>query len=437
VDISGYPTGFLGACAQVSGFAANYKRNGYTLLQYWGNQLHNWIPEGAVMQAPEVLGFLKNDAGDDMAIVRLSYTSPKGSGSYFETARKVSGVWVIEGNQRNYDASVSVRAVRIQDRSTNPYTPSNGPDAGKNVGWFDAYTARMHFGFNQSEPNGADVYAVRIKGPGLPANGIVLARSSACGTSDYLAFYSNDGSLPAAPTPGTAFPLPTPSAGNRYTFAVAPMGDRYKGTDFYNEWRGRNADGTPVTSRLSSVAPAPGVDVSTIPPLAKYTFEVFKASSGSAVADTFSVRTATRPVAPAFAAKLPWAEFTADTMKYLDPSDATRAGELTSATLAWTVPTNAAPVYSAWVYGDFYDTSVSPPVLRRMDMNNGVAKLGDSSLTLQAAVERNGNGAACSYAKVPAFTATSGYRELGMRQSTVEGLVLMQIHQHIGRRAPM
>jgi hypothetical protein len=305
VDTSGAPTAFLGDCAKVSGFTANYLHNGYTLLQYWGQQLHDAIPDGAVMGRPEVLGFFKNDAGDDTAIVRLTYRSPKGGGSYVETAHKVSGTWSLEGNQRKYDAGIAIRMARSTDVSTYPYTPSNGPDVGKSVGWFNAYSPRIHLQFNQSGPNGAAVYAVRVKGPGLPAGGIVLARSSACGTGDYLATYSNDGSLPTTPAAGTTvMPMPTGATSNRYTLGVAQNGSAYTGTDFYNEWRGRNADGTPSTAKGNMIAPSPGVDLATIPPLARYVFEVFEAGSSTPVA-TFAARAVTKPASAAFAAKLP------------------------------------------------------------------------------------------------------------------------------------
>lgn len=433
VDANGAPTAFLGDCAKIAGFSSAYLHNGYTLLQYWGGQLRNWIPDGAVMGRPEVLGFFKTDAGDDTAIVRLSYSSPKGGGSYFETAHKLSGVWAIEGNQRKYDASIVIRVARTTDVSTNPFTPYNGPDAGKNVGWFNAYAPRIHMVFNQSGPNAADVYAVRVKGPGLPAAGIVLARSKSCGTGDYLVAYRNDGSLPAAPALGaTVMPMPTDATSSRYTLGVAQNGKAYTGTDFYNEWRGRNSDGTPSTANTTMMAPAPGVDLSTIPPLARYVFEVFKAGS-STPADTFTARAVTRPVSAEFAAKLPWAEPTADALQYLKPSNTALAAELDSASLSWTVPAGGPPVGSAYVFGN---NGYSGTSLRRMEAGTSVKALGDTSLTVTAAAERDGNGQTCGYAKIPAFGVSSAMREIGLRQPMVDGLVLQHSTQHLARQAP-
>lgn len=432
VDTNGAPTAFLGDCAKVSGFTLNYLHNGYTLLQYWGKQLHDVIPDGAVMGRPEVLGFFKNDAGDDTAMVRFTYRSPKGGGSYVETAHKLSGVWAIEGNQRKYDASITVRMARSTDVSTNPYTPLNGPDAGKNVGWFNAYSPRIHMLFNQSGPNGASVYAVRVKGPGLPAAGIVLARSSSCGTGDYLATYSNDGSLPPTPAAGTTvMPMPSTATSNRYTLGVAQDGNAYTGTDFYNEWRGRNADGTPSTAKSNMIAPSPGVDLAAIPPLARYVFEVFKAGS-STPADTFAARAVTKPVSASFAAKLPWAVPTADALQYVKPSNAALAVALDSAALSWTTPAGAPPVGTVSLFG----SGTEGTTFRRMEAGTAVKALGDTSLTVQAAAERDGNGQTCGYAKIPAFSATAGSRELSLRQPMVDGLVMQSVTQHLGRAAP-
>jgi hypothetical protein len=432
VDTSGAPTAFLGDCAKITGFTANYLHNGYTLLQYWGRQLHDWIPDGAVMGRPEVLGFFKNDAGGDTAIVRLTYRSPKGGGSYVETAHKLSGLWALEGNQRQYDAGITVRMARSTDVSTYPYTPLTGPDAGKSVGWFNAYSPRIHLQFNQGGPNGASVYAVRVKGPGLPAAGIVLARSSSCGTGDYLATYSNDGSLPPTPAAGTAvMPMSTSATSNRYTLGVAQNGSAYTGTDFYNEWRGRNADGTPSTAKTNMIAPSPGVDLATIPPLARYVFEVFKAGS-STPADTFAARAVTKPVSAAFAAKLPWAEPTADALQYVKPTNATLAAALDSASLSWTTPAGGPPVGSAYLFG----SGTEGNIFRRMEAGTRVAALGDASLTVQAAAERDGNGQTCGYAKIPAFAATSGSREISLRQPMADGLVMQSVTQHLARSAP-
>lgn len=431
VDSVGTPSAFAGACAGITGFSANYRRNGLDLLAHWGHQLRNVIPAGAVLSQAEVLGMTRNAAGDELAIVRLAFTSPAGGGSFVENARRIGGQWAIEGNQRNYDAGVSVRLQRASDVSTHGYVPGSGPDKGKNVGRFSATSARLQLHFNQAGPNARDVYAVRVKGPGLPTAGVVLARSSSCGTGNYLAFYSNNGSLPAAPALGATLPMPTSATANAYTLRVAPRGD-YTGTDFLNEYRGRNADGSASTAVTNPVAAQP-VDLAGVPQLARYTFEVFKAGS-SAAAETFTVRSVTRPVAPEFADKLQWAELSAESRRYADPADAAKAAALDGAQLSWTLPAGASPVASAYLWGSGFDNG-TPPVLRRMNMGDVVRPFGASTVGLKAAVETNGNGNKCGYDKLPAFEASKGGREVGTRQVQADGLVLQNIVLHNARPA--
>lgn len=429
VDAAGEPIAFLGVCANITNFAAAYRQNGYTLLQYWGNQLRNVVPDGSTINPPEVLAFLKAANGDDLAIVKITYSGPKGAGSYFETAHKTGGVWLVEGNQRKYDASIGFRVFRRTDVSTNHYVPSVGPDKGKDVGNFSYYATSFRVFFNQNGPSGADVYAIRVRGPGLPVPGVVMARSSTCGTGDFLSGYRNDGVIPAAPAVNSVFPFATTSAANTYTIGLAPLGRDFTGSDIYNETRGRNGDGTPSTSRGSFIAPAP-VDVTSIPELAAYTFEVFK--SGSAVAaDTFVARNFSKPFAADFVAKLPWAVQNANNLKYVDPS-AEFTGELSSAALSWTAPIGAPWVTSAYLSGFGNDTS-PVPVSRRMNMGSPVKLLGDNSLTVLAADERDGNNVSCEYAKVPTFNATRGYREVGIRQSRPDGTSMQQLVTHQGR----
>ena len=64
-----------------------------------------------------------------------------------------------------------------------------------------------------------------------------------------------------------------------------------------------------------------------------------------------------------------------------------------------------------------------------------MAALGDTSLSLTAAVERDGNGKACTTTTVPAYTATSGMREIAMRQTLPNGLSMRQYTHVIGRPA--
>ena len=419
-----------GDCANITSFASDYKGYGYTLSQLWGTRFLDGIPEGSTLDTPEFLLFLNGNK----AIVRLVTRSANGGRVYIENAAKDSnGNWQITGNQRNYDASISVRLYKQTDLSTNgwtiPTSYTSSPDAGRNVGKFDAYSSRLSFGFNPQGPNGSNVYAVRIKGPGLPDAGIVLARSSACGTNDYLAFYKNNGVLPSLAS--TAPALPTSSATNSWVLDVEKFGNAYLGNDFYNQYRGITSTGAPTTSTSNNISSAPTA-MNLIPDYALYTWEVFTTASGTTPAETFTSRIITRPLAAKEGNKQPWASLTADTLDYLNPNSISKAGEISAATLSWTLASASAPkVNSAYVFG----SAAAATGTVRMNMGQSVSKLGDTSLSVSASAESDGSGQTCSYAKVPAFTATSGYREVGTRQTTEHGLVLQQYSFHIGRAA--
>lgn len=421
---------FLGACADVTGFASHYKAFGYTLNQLWGPRLLNQIPQGSTMNTPEFELFME---GGNKAIVRLSSQSDSGGRVFIETAAKGSdGKWHIEGNQRNYDAGIGVGLYRQTDVSTNgwtiPATFTNSADKGKNVGKFSAYSSRLGLVFNLQGPNAADVHAARVKGPGLPAEGVVLARSSSCGTHDYLAIYRNDGGLPSLD-----MALPTSSTSNQWILDAKSFGGGYTGSDFYNQYRGLSSTGSPSISVTNYVAPTP-VDMKTIPAFAIYSWEIFKTTSMTTPADTFTTRIMTRPLAASEGSKQPWANLSAETLDYLNPASATNAIELDTGTVSWNLQNATAPaVTSAFMSGAGVIAEASDTVT--MNMSQSVEKLGDTRLTLKAVTQANGLGQACSYRKLPAFTATIGSRSVGVRQITVDGLRLQSYSFHTGRAA--
>ena len=440
LDAEGKPLEFLGKCKFLmanspgSPIGEGYIQNGYTFLELWGKRLRHEIPQGAKLETPQIIGFYQPDGVQHM-VLRLSYESPAGGGTYVEVVRRTGAdSWVINGNQQAFDAEVTSLVTRDEDASTNGYVPTSGPDAGKNVGSFSAYTSRLAMRFNPRGPNAENVYAVRVTGPGLPAAGVVLARSSACGTSESLTFFSNNGMLPNVPQTA-AIPLVSPNNSNAYTLAVAPLSSTrpYVGQDFFNDYRGRNADGTPLTSPFSRVA-YPQVDVSTIPLFAEYTFEVIKLVSSPSVyltSSSFKTHLFVRPMDPARAARLSWARMSDAARQFVSPGGGF-AGEQTSATLSWTVAKNAPPVRSAYLLGSGVDSSF---VTRRMAMDESVVPPGGKSIALSATNERNGNNQTCDFEKIPAFSATSGTREIATRQIRVSGLIFRGSIFHNGRPA--
>jgi hypothetical protein len=369
-----------GVCATMNVFSQDYLQDGFPFSRLWGARLAS-IPVGAT--------------------------------------------WTFSGNQRKYGASVSAGLTRTTDVSTNGRiipVISGYADSGKNVGVFSKYASMLFLYFGQF---GADVYAARVSGPGLPAAGIVLARSSACGASDYLAFYRNDGVLPAASASAT----PTASNGNAWVIDVKNFGSGYTGSDFYNQNRGLSSTGLPSTSATQSMASV-AVDTSTIPEFARYKWEVFTEAAGSTPADVFYSRIVTRPLAASFGAKQPWAELSADAMQYVQPNVAATAGELTQGTVSWSLPAGAPPVTSAYISGRGVDPS-NPANTPSANMRAGVARGASSQFV--TFLSANGAGQSCGAYQLASFSATSGYRQVGTAQQIDSGMELQQSAYHQGR----
>jgi hypothetical protein len=427
---------FLGNCRPQNttlpdvGVSDSYLQNGYEVQKIWGDRIIA-MPSDAKASVPEVLTFTKGPANEERAIVRLPFYWSKGGIAFIDTMQKNSGKWQLIGNQRNYNASVSVRMYRGIDASTNEYKVpiiAGYADSGKKVGRFDNYRSALIFSFDQSGPNGSDVLSVRVKGPGLPTAGVVLARSSSCGTSDYLGFHNNAGIVPTA----TSLQTLTTSTSNSWGLDLEKIGTAYTGTDFYNQLRGLNtATGAPTTSTSNNYASTP-VNMSTIPEFAQYSWEVFTVASGTAPASTFTARITTRPLAAKEGNKLPWADLTADAKEYIQPTVTTKAGALATGTMSWSLPTASTPIVtSAYIFGD--NRTLSSSATFRLNMGTNVANYGDTTLALSAAVEKNGLGTACNSSSVPSFSATTGYREIGTRQLTDRSLTLQSYIQHIAR----
>ena len=429
-----------------------YLHDGYSLHELWGARLRYQIPKGARVDLPQIIGFyydsgigsgsglalipaIQGAQGAQQMVVRLAYNSPQGSGSFFETARRTGNTsWQIFGNRQQYDAGVTAMIARAEDVSTNGYVPTSGPDAGKNVGFFDTYTSRLALRFNPAGPNAERVYAVRVKGPGLPLAGVVLARSSASGTGDFLTFLNNNGTLPGTIPTGTP-PMLSNLTANTFTLAVASMSStkpRYSGQDFFNDYRGRNSDGSPSTSPSIRVA-YPQVDVKTIPLFAEYVFEVFNTPQTMSLAPSgpdrvFTHRLLTRPLDPALGAKQPWATLSSSSRLYLKPTGSF-AMEQSSAVVGWSVGKTAPPVQTAYLEATGPD---SDNLFQRTVMN-ATATTSGTTLRLSGEGQKNGNGQIAAYNKAPAFSATTGMREVGVRQTKADGLRLRSSVFHNGR----
>ena len=180
------------------------------------------------------------------------------------------------------------------------------------------------------------------------------------------------------------------------------------------------------------------MDVRTIPLFAEYEFEVFNTpqtislTPGNVLtvgaARVFTHRLLTRPIDPALGAKQPWATLSSSSRLYLKPTGSF-AMEQSSAVVSWSVGKTAPPVQTAYLEATGPD---SDNLFRRTVMNAAATTSG-TTLRLSGEGQKNGNGQLAAYNKAPTFSATTGMREVGVRQTKADGLRLRSSVFHNGR----
>lgn len=275
---------------------------------------------------------------DDLAVVEVTINQPSVGNYYTGSAvatpveyTKVlvfkrddaaigltAGNWVLHGNQRNFDLSVSPRYDKFTQAnpardsnavptptttvtasiSGNPFVTTSVPGftytnvigtqtvtvSGINLNDPSVYMSRLRFFVNPLKFNtnsrqweSANIQAVKVTGPGLPSAGLVMMSNATavCGGDDYLSIANATGSMPTGT--GTVFNNASYS-GNSYVLASvlqndlsqeafyqsATRADRRTGnlTDFsaltaYNlyQFDVRLIDGTQTTEFARTLAP--------------------------------------------------------------------------------------------------------------------------------------------------------------------------------------
>jgi hypothetical protein len=244
-----------------------------------------------------------------------------------------------------------------------------------------SYLSGLRLYFNSLGPNASDVNMVRVTGPGLPAAGVVLGKSNACGTAGYLQIQRKDGVLSVSNT-------------NKSTASAFILGASYADKSSFT-WPGTNANW----------ADAPLSDFPKLLPFARYKFEVYRTASDKKT--EFFTRITAAPVAARYGAALQWNELSAAAKTYLDPTNTTRAAALSSATVDWIPNPLAAPVDRAFVLGSSGTTRIQP--------QSAAIKQASTSTTINAAALGTSFGGSCVDATIPALNVTGNFREITLR----------------------
>ncbi len=292
---------------------------------------------GSVFKNPAILAFTRSAgaAFDDRAVVEFTITQPRtgplaGSRTTPIEYTKIvifkrddsltqakAGNWIAFGNQRNYDWSVE--ANYLAQTQINP-TATNFPSQMR---------SGLRMNFNSTILNtatnvfdSAGVFAVRMKGPGLPVAGVVLAPTSTATVATFT-ILNKTGVIPSPGTLATAV-----QRDFRMSGAILGTGAALATTD----WNGAS---------VFAANTATETDMTKLQAYNRYTAEIYRtADPANPVIESTLILA---PIQTATAmAKIPRHDLTPST------SAIAAGASVTSVTVAWTRVTGAAPIEAAF-----------------------------------------------------------------------------------------
>lgn len=409
-DASGIAATLSAACDAVP-FSRTYKSGGYTASQRYDRRLSNDDYTGATFSNPEAL-FTDPDG---TVFFRMPFKTVAGEGGIFlDVARKTSPAgktyqWEIVGNQRDYDSTVETRLDNITQLN-----PNNAQEIGRSQ-----YRVALRLYFDPSNTGGKNVQTVRVKGPGLPATGIVMHRSNICGNNDFMTITNKTGLLLNTSNSPILF---NGSGANSFRLAA----ESKSGAVF--DWSKIS------TSSSWRSAPMTDAELAAIPSFAEYTFELWTFGAGFTYRNTITNATApdvtykqrltSRPPAIGALKTLPWNTLTAS--GFLDPANALAAGQA-STTVNWTPV--AEPVDSVSSGGQKFTATTVPAQATSIIVNGDTGatsvKISARSATVAPGTEVTGleslrgiSGTtitipSCSLVQYPALDAVAGTRITG------------------------
>lgn len=334
----------------------DYLHNGYLAGQQFYGLMNDANMTGAVFALPDVMRYIEDTsaADHDRAIVNIRYVDRNGNGgNIFTIAQKFPGhpenaargtEWWLVGNQQPIDSSIRPTIRRREQLAPNP---GSAPFASAAASRFES---GINIFINKDGPNSSGMRAVRVRGPGLPAAGLVYTRPdpSLVLSQTWMNVRRKDGNTdPTAATPAA-------NVGNIF---ILQRTAGITGADATTVRQQPNAGNTNNTQFVNWAHPldygvAPGtpdfIDFAALRAQTLYAFEVFY--DGETTARYSFNKTLQQPVVPATrAAALQWVDLTSATKGYLDTANALAASQ-TSITLNWSANPYADTIASAGVY---------------------------------------------------------------------------------------
>jgi hypothetical protein len=389
-------------------FAPGYFADGADAAQRWLGA--DAALDNARFAPPELLYVQTDINGGSLPVVRLAWTQANGENrSRIEVLGHVGTVatpqWRLYGNQRNIDVLLEPRLARNLER--NPAFNGN------------LYLTQLRVLVNLAGPRGNEIARARIRGPGLPAAGVLYVRSTACGTDAYLAIHNDTGGFADA----------TSQTQNNYALSFASVDPARPVT-----WPGGS-----VTYRDT---PLNAAELAAVRPGAQYAVEVWfrdpatKVIAASPV--TYAVALNVALPAPELGARLPWS---APTTATLDALLSATAPQTATATIDYVRAAGAEPVRSVFLFSSKPDPLFNPPALtdttnplygsrlrvlgQALNLAPAATSAGVVAGTLQRGVDFAIGGVtlpSCAASQFAAMTDTGAYREIAVNSVMPDGL---------------
>ncbi len=378
-DANGNATSVAAAC---DADVADYRANGYTWIEQQSGSLLNPNLNGAVFQRPLVALVLPpaNRPGakefkhpycdqSQCVVVDMRGTMPAAANQPLRRTlllARTGGAWKSVGNHRPYDFDIQYRAVRLVARNAAPQNAANYFSKSR-------YEGILRLQLNPSGPDMNGVRAARVSGPGLPAAGVVLSRSSRC-TSDRMAIVSKTGDTYVVDGGVNQPRYWTNNAGIDFKFG----GVLLDGSDHpAGSWPSANVD----------YADTSGGD--DIVPYGEYKWEFFFfGSTTPAEPDLITWQrliVSDTNLNPFVDNPAPWwaTLSSANIADYLSPAGS-KAGALTDASLAWTVPASLGRVDSTFIFSQNNALVNGVSYNKRTGFAPVIAKPGDTTASITA-----------------------------------------------------
>jgi hypothetical protein len=351
---------FVASAGDAPNVNIDFLHNGYNPESYFYGLFTSADMDGALFNLPELMRYIPRQDGRDEALLNLKFRDRNGfidnrilTAKRFPGSRPSGTQWWLIGNQRPVD--VFIRAAIRQREQTIPQSIldsstffDNAPRSRFEVG-LEVFVQRpnnngtVNFSNN---PNNAIRY-VRVSGPGLPNNGLVLGDVDASLPQNWMGILNATGSNPneltttqqIARATSNIFRIQrTQGITGTPAFTLRPNPSVGSATAPFVEWAHPTMYGELPSATWQ-------FDLSRVPAWSLYTFEAF-CGGGTTPCHTFTSRITT-PLLPApYAATQQWHSFAAVSRSFVTGGAAATG----TAEITWTPNTLAERIGSVNAY---------------------------------------------------------------------------------------